>query len=122
MSFRLSVLRVFALDWQAAVDFYADTLQLPVRFSNSDAGWAEFDVGETSLAVERIQPEDAAEEALTGRFLGASLEVTDLGETYGTLLDRGVTFIAPPQRQPWGGSLAHFKDPEGNVLTLLERP
>lgn len=112
MSFRLSVLRVFALDWQAAVDFYADQLQLPVRFSNSDAGWAEFNVGETSLTVERMQPEDAVEEPLTGRFLGASLEVTD----------RGVTFIAPPQRQPSGGSLAHFRDPEGNVLTLLERP
>ena len=56
MSFRLSVLRVFALDWQAAVDFYADTLQLPVRFSDSDAGWAEFDDPEGNVLTLLKQP------------------------------------------------------------------
>ena len=30
-----------------------------------------------------------------------------------------VEFLAPPEKQPWCGSLAHFRDPDGNVLTLL---
>ncbi len=28
-------------------------------------------------------------------------------------------FTMPPTKQPWGGVLAHLKDPDGNVLTLL---
>jgi len=26
--------------------------------------------------------------------------------------------IEPPEKQPWGGILAPFRDPDGNVLTL----
>lgn len=32
---------------------------------------------------------------------------------------RGVHFTDPPEEQPCGGSLAHFPDPVGNILTLL---
>ncbi len=88
MTLRLSVLRVFALDWQAAVGFYAHSLKLPVRFSSAEAGWAESDPGGPNLAVERIQPDDAVREPLTGRFLGTALEVADMDETYRTLLER----------------------------------
>lgn len=122
MSYKLAVLRVFALDWHRAADFYQHVIELPVRFRDADAGWVEFDLGGPSLAIERVLPEDAALEPLTERFLGASLEVEDIQTTYGRLLERGVTFRGPPTRQPWGGMLAHFEDPEGNVLTLLERP
>jgi uncharacterized glyoxalase superfamily protein PhnB len=55
-----------------------------------------------------------------GRFVGVSLEVTDIDATYRTLVERGVQFDAPPERQAWGGTLAHLRDPDGNVLTLLE--
>ena len=39
-----------------------------------------------------------------------------------TLEARGVTFDGPPERQAWGGVLAHFQDPDGNILTLVEYP
>jgi predicted enzyme related to lactoylglutathione lyase len=32
---------------------------------------------------------------------------------------KGVHFTAPPEKQEWGGTLAHFEDPAGNVLTLV---
>ncbi len=122
MSFRLSVVRVFALNWAQSADFYQNQMELPVRLRDADAGWAEFDLGGPSLAVERVQPEDADEESLTGRFLGISLEVADMDATCKRLLEQGVVFKSLPARQPWGGVLAHFEDPEGNVLTLLQRP
>jgi hypothetical protein len=28
-------------------------------------------------------------------------------------------FHAPPEKQEWGGTLAHLKDSAGNVLTLV---
>lgn len=27
--------------------------------------------------------------------------------------------LGPPEKQPWGGTLAYFKDPGGNTLTPL---
>jgi hypothetical protein len=34
---------------------------------------------------------------------------------------RGVEFLSPPERQPSNGTLAHLRDPDGNILTLLGR-
>ena len=48
---------------------------------------------------------------MVGRFVGVS--------AYETLAARGVDFVGPPEKQPWGGVLAHLRDPDGNILTLL---
>ena len=69
--------------------------------------------------VDRDRPGDADGEALVGRFVGVSLRVDDIDATYQSLLAKGVPFAAPPEKQGWGGSLAHFRDPDGNELTLL---
>lgn len=31
-----------------------------------------------------------------------------------------VEFTGKPEKQPWGGTLVNLKDPDGNVLTLME--
>ena len=46
----------------------------------------------------------------------------DADEAHQTLVERGVEFLAPPETQPWGGVLAHFRDPDRNVITLLGSP
>ena len=51
--------------------------------------------------------------------MGVSLAVPDIFGAHKALTDRGVEFIAPPEKQPWGGVLAHLRDPDGNVITLL---
>jgi len=121
VSFRLYAVRIFSADWQSAIHFYRETLGLTERFSDAEMGWAEFDVGGPSLAIERVQDDDPEHQSLVGRFVGVSLEVDDIEETYLHLLGQGVEFTAAPARQPWGGVLAHFKDPDGNLLTLLGR-
>ena len=50
------------------------------------------------------------------------LPVPGIHETYKELAKRGVEFDSPPTKQPWGGVLAHFRDPDGNVITLLGKP
>lgn len=50
---------------------------------------------------------------------GLSLQVDDIEGTDARLKDAGVEFTSAPEKQPWGGSLAHFRDPDRNVLTLL---
>ena len=121
MRYRLSVVRVFVTDWHRAVRFYTETLEMPLAFRSDEFGWAQFDTGEGQIALERVDPSDAEGRALVGRFVGVSLQVPDILATHRTLVERGVVFTAPPERQGWGGVLAHFRDPEGNVLTLLGR-
>jgi len=51
------------------------------------------------------------------KLAGVRVFVTDW--TYRALVARGVEFVGPQEPQAWGGVLAHLRDPDGNVLTLL---
>ena len=119
MDYKLYAVRVFVKDWQAAMQFYQDTLGMKVFFSDEEMGWAQFDLGGAYIGLEKVSSDDAEEAKLIGRFVGVSLQVKTVAPVYDALVAKGVEFIAPPEKQPWGGVLAHFKDLEGNVLTLL---
>ncbi|MCR9221254.1 MAG: VOC family protein [Alphaproteobacteria bacterium] len=115
---RLYAARIFVSDYARARDFYARTLGLPVAFEMAEAGVLGVDAGGPLLIVERTDA-DGEDGALIGRFCGLSLQVADIHATYRRLLGQAVAFEGPPTRQDWGGVLAHFHDPDGNILTLL---
>lgn len=119
MDYKLYAVRVFVRDWERSLEFYSETLGMPIVFSGPDAGWAELDTGAAHLALERVSPDDEESAELVGRFVAASLRVDDIETTYRELRSRGVEFLSEPEAQPWGGTLAHFRDLDGNVLTLL---
>jgi predicted enzyme related to lactoylglutathione lyase len=119
LNYRLAFVRVFVTDWSRAVRFYEETLEMtPTLVTN---GWAQFATGQAQLALEQVDPADPESADSVGRFLAVSLEVDDIDATYATLQGRGVEFLGAPEKQPWGGTLAHLRDPDGNVLTLLGR-
>ena len=117
--FRLNVVRVFVTDWERALRFYTETLEIPTTYRSDELGWAQLDTGAGQLALERVAPDDEEGNSLVGSFIGASLEVDDSRGLHRELESRNVHFICPPVDQAWGGTLAHFEDPDGNVLTLL---
>ena len=116
---KLYAVRIFVRNWNESCSFYRDTLELPERFRDDNVGWAEYDLGGPCIGLERAESDDAGTRALVGRFVGLSLQVEDIGASYRELESRGVKFTAPLEKQAWGGSLAFFEDPDGNVLTLL---
>ena len=117
MEYKLTTVRVFVTDWERAMRFYVETLEMVAAYRSDDVGWAQMATGEGQLAVERVSDDEGRR--LVGRFVGVSLQVPDIAATYKKLVERGVEFLGPPERQPWGGILAHLRDPDGNVLTLL---
>jgi lactoylglutathione lyase len=119
MDYKLFAVRIFVTDWERAINFYSKTLEMAMAHRSDEWGWAQMAIGEGQLALERVDPADDEGRALVGRFVGVSLEVPDIFATYKILAERGVDFVAPPEKQPWGGVLAHLRDPDGNVLTLL---
>lgn len=116
---KLYAIRIFVRRWSESCGFYREKLKLPERFRDDDAGWAEYDLGGPCFGLQHVDSNDKEGESLVGRFVGVSLQVEDIEASYRDLQARGVTFTTPPEKQEWGGSLAHFKDPDGNVLTLL---
>ncbi|MEM8916830.1 MAG: VOC family protein [Pseudomonadota bacterium] len=115
----LYAVRIFVRQWDEACAFYGNALGLKERFRDDAMGWAEFDLGGPCLGIERIGADDTEGNAMVGRFVGISLRVDDITAVHSSLVSKGVTFTTPPEKQPWGGSLGHFRDPDGNVLTLL---
>jgi lactoylglutathione lyase len=51
-----------------------------------------------------------------------NLAVHDIHQVYTTLCAKGVSFLKPPQQEYWGGWVATFFDPDGNILQLLQQP
>ena len=115
----LYAVRIFVRQRSEACAFYGETLGLKERFWNDEIGWAEYDFGGPCFGVEHVRPCDGEGAARIGRFVGVSLRVDDIEGSYQPLNTKGVQFKSPPKKQGWGGSLAHFVDSDGNILTLL---
>jgi len=109
----IGYVNVFVSDIANAVAFFHDTLGLTANVSDEAFGYASFQAGPISFGI--AQTEDAA---LLGRHTGVGFVVQDIDATYHKLNAAGVEFEMPPTKQPWGGVLALFKDPDGNVYYL----
>ncbi len=114
----LMAVRLFVTDLARARRFYSDKLGLALSMDEPD--YLIYDVGGPMLIVEAVEPDDPEAADLVGRFAGLSFKVDDIGATYAAMRAKGVTFTEPPETQPWGGTLAHLVDPDGNELTLVE--
>lgn len=49
-----------------------------------------------------------------------NLEVDDIQHEFSQLESKGVIFTSKPTKQPWGGWVCTFLDPDQNTLQLLE--
>lgn len=116
---RLQSVRVYVGDFSAAFTFYAETIGLGVMTGDSTSPFAIFDTGSAQLVVEHVSPTHPAYGELVGRFLGVSFLTPDLGALYAELSGQGVEFMAPPQKQSWGGGIVHMRDPAGNILSVI---
>ncbi len=116
----VAAVRIFSQAFDEAVGFYRDTLRFPLLYEAD--GVALFATGNCDLVLERLEHGDLEHKSLTGRFVGVSFRVADALEAYETLQQRGVRFDDVPELQDWGGTMAHFFDPDGNILTLVSGP
>jgi predicted enzyme related to lactoylglutathione lyase len=109
---------VYVRDFERALAFYRDKLELPLRFADEKFGFASFATPGAGFTIAKIDPNDPEQQRLLARHTGVAFGVDDLQKTYEAWLARGVRFPLPPTKQPWGGTLAQLADPEGNLLTL----
>jgi predicted enzyme related to lactoylglutathione lyase len=80
--------------------------------------WIELSIGTSETALVLFTPE--GHEDRVGTFFNGSFACDDVEATHRQLSERGVEFVSPPQKQPWG-TFAKFKDPDGNQFVLSSR-
>jgi catechol 2,3-dioxygenase-like lactoylglutathione lyase family enzyme len=104
--------------FDAMARFYRDRLELTPRTSKPD--FINFDWGGVRLSV-----------SVHGGVSGTSrdplrmmvnLAVDDIRAVHARLQRAGVVFTRPPEAEEWGGQVATFLDPDGNLLQLLQLP
>ena len=97
--------------------FYRNVLDLePIT---EREGFMAFSFGEFRLSI--IHHSDVKGVSKDPLRMMINLDVSDIDMVYRSLSDKGVTFLRPPEKEHWGGYVATFEDPDGNVLQLLQR-
>ena len=109
-------------DQARALKFYTEKLGFTIATDQAmGAGgqrWIELRIPGAETLVSLFTP--PGHEDRVGTFAPLSLWADDVAATYETLQARGVEFLAPPKKEPWGTSVI-FKDSEGNQLHLGSR-
>lgn len=118
---KIGFVRVFVTDLKKSLEFYSKTLEMEIDYTD-ETNWAQFKSGEdVSLAIEKCDADHVEHGSkLVGRFVGVTFIVDDIVETHKRLKNKGVKFTGEPEKQHWGGTLAHLSDPDGNILTLMQ--
>lgn len=107
-------------DLVQAMDFYVEKLGFRVLVRMSLPGGNQFVMvappeGGSSLVFSLPLP---------GRTHAASssisFETNDVQASYAELSAKGVNFLRPPAKTPWGGMEAQFEDPFGNSFLVQQ--
>jgi catechol 2,3-dioxygenase-like lactoylglutathione lyase family enzyme len=107
---------VFVTDIDRAVDFYENSLGLPLIRRGSFG--AQFLETEPHLGVHPAVHPEARK--LVGRETGLTFQVESLVHFCGVLHDRGVRFTQEPTKMDFG-VMAMIADPDGNVFALWDQ-
>jgi predicted enzyme related to lactoylglutathione lyase len=103
-------------DLPRLVTFYRDVLGLEarsVRERTANFAWGGFRL--TVGVHDGVHGQSSEPERIM-----VNLAVEDIERVYERLVAAGVPFTRKPEREPWGGRVATFHDPDGNTLQLLE--
>ncbi|MBN1404149.1 MAG: VOC family protein [Opitutales bacterium] len=104
-------------DFEKAVDFYQNTLGLPLTWKEESFDWAEFDAQQTTIGVYNPQKAEGRAAVPGGMVF---LAVNNVHDTLMELKEKGVTILFGPIDSPvceMGGIL----DPFGNRVGIHHR-
>lgn len=107
---RLMYVIVLTPDLESMKSFYRDDMGFDVM--SQSQFFASFATGGASLALMAMDPQQPREIELC-------FHSPDLEKDVRSLKSRGVTFIDAPRWLPFG-RVVHARDPEGNLLSLLQ--
>lgn len=120
--------RLLVRDFAACYRFYRDVLCCEPGWGDENGPYADFRTGNVSLALFDQQEmanaisEGAKPIKAEAQDCVALVFTVDNVDHYCTeLAAKGVTFLREAHdRRDWGGRVAHFRDPAGNLIELFQ--
>lgn len=104
-------------DLERLLIFYRDTLGLPLQ--SLQPAFAAFALGDVRFSI-GVHSQVSGPSRDPHRVM-VNLAVSDIHGVHIELAARGVQFIRDPEREHWGGWVATLRDPDGNLLQLLQQ-
>ena len=102
--------------------WYVDYLQFAINWRSSSSRTVFVKAANGSM-IEIIEASNPSAGAFGMRDAGLrhlAIEVTDFGDAYQQLVNKGIRFLTEPETHN-GNTVAFFQDCDGNILHLLHR-
>jgi uncharacterized glyoxalase superfamily protein PhnB len=113
------VLMLPVADVPAAAAHYVEKLGFTLDFLHGDpVFYGAVSRDEICFHLRLVRP-GSGEVAGPGRGLLASIEVTNVQGLFEEVRGRGAEILRPLEKQAWGGSDFHVRDPDGNVISFV---
>jgi lactoylglutathione lyase len=116
--------RLLVTNYKDCYEFYRKVLNFPCTWGDESSNYAQFTVGTTQLAIFDKQQmlDDIGENLPTIKEnmyeTMLIFRVANVDQKFEELKSK-VNFINEPHdRKDWGIRVAHFKDPEGNLIEI----
>ena len=125
---KFSNIRLLVNDFDKCFTFYNDMLGLECSWGKPGESYASFNIGipsglalfKAELMSEAIDNSAAAKNEILQDKSAIIIEVENVNETFENLKGKGVVFLTEPKDMPaWGIRVAHFRDPENNLIELF---
>jgi uncharacterized glyoxalase superfamily protein PhnB len=116
MDWKIGYVIVGVKDLDRAIEFYRDTVGFAFVHAAPEFHFAEFRVGDRRFSLAGASGGGGTHKV--GGNTGIGFVVADVDAVYRQLSAKGVDFTLKPARQPWGGYMGMFADPDGNVFYL----
>jgi catechol 2,3-dioxygenase-like lactoylglutathione lyase family enzyme len=128
MKFTFANTRLYVNDYETCLQFYRDILGLDVTFISEVDRYAELTKGTTKLTImcrgkvkEYFGTQTPVSFGIQNDAIALSFSVKDVDEAYRYLAGKGVTLVSSPWNfADWGVKLALVRDPEGNLVELIQ--
>ncbi|MFC3153466.1 VOC family protein [Litoribrevibacter euphylliae] len=113
---KLSMIRIPCKNLKDAEFFYSNKLGMNKVFGSESEGFIGYQLDNVQVLLE---PEEIGEFEC-GKYLGFSLEVSDINNFYGSAKENGVIFTGVPVKQDWGGTMTHVVDCSSNTFSIVQ--
>ncbi|MCF6269466.1 MAG: VOC family protein [Melioribacteraceae bacterium] len=125
---KLSNIRLLVSDFEKSFTFYNETLRLKCTWGNKDDVFASFDIGlpsglaifKAELMADAIGGEKAENDTVSNDKFAIVIEVDNVDKAFKELQNKSIKFITEPKdMKVWGIRVAHFRDPDGNLIEIF---
>ena len=125
---RLLQIRLLVNDFKKSTEFYRDLLGIPISWYEEEMEYALFNNGETKIELlsqnamaEVIGKENRSLDGESQSNFLLQFEVENVDKTYNYLRENGIEFVTEPHdRKEWRSRIAHFRDPDKNLIEIYK--